>query len=163
MINEYKRYSPMHDFMVSRLAGDEARLAYPLIREVEPGVPLETWLSFVRRTANPHARRTGIMVATRKGQRFPCGLFCYRCHEDLRLGNVVTADYFVAVDMLDPTPVVDAMIDALESLGEQLLCHSVRTVAHRRADVLSGCLRTWGHRVEATNFVKHLEGETLAA
>jgi hypothetical protein len=147
----------MHNFEVSRLAGEEARLVYPLIRESEPGVALDTWLSFVRRTASPRARRTGIMVATRKSQRFPSGLFCYRCHEDLALGHVVTADYFVAVDILDPAPVVSAMVLALERLGVTLECHAVRSVVHRRADVLTDCLRTSGHRVEATNFVKHLE------
>jgi hypothetical protein len=146
----------MHNFDVSRLAGEEARLAYPLIRESEPGVALDTWLSFVRRTAHRRARRTGIMVATRKNQRFPSGLFCYRCHEDLALGHVVTADYFVAVDILDPAPVISAMVLALEKLGAGLECHAVRSVVHRRANVLTACLRTSGHCVEATNFVKHI-------
>jgi hypothetical protein len=146
----------MHEFQVSRLVGGEARLVYPLIRESEPNVALDTWLSFARRTGSPRARRTGIMVATRTGQRFPSGLFCYRCHEDLALGNVVTADYFVAIDILDPAPVVGAMVTALEKLGERMACHAVRSVVHRRADVLSDCLRISGHRVEATNFVKYL-------
>jgi hypothetical protein len=147
----------MHKFVVSPLAGEEARLAYPLIRESEPGVALDSWLSFVKRTAHRRARHTGIMVATRTGQRFPSGLFCYRCHEDLALGHVVTADYFVAIDILDPAPVVSAMVLALEKLGAGLECHAVRSVVHRRADVLTDCLRTSGHRVEATNFVKHIE------
>lgn len=146
----------MHRFDVSRLAGDEARLVYPLIRESEPGVTLETWLSFARRTAGKRMRRTGILVATRAGQRFPSGLFCYRCHEDLALGQVVTADYFVAVDILDPAPVLDAMIRALEELGARFGFHAVRSVVHRRADLLNDCLLVSGHRVEATNFVKHL-------
>jgi hypothetical protein len=147
----------MHEFRVSRLAGDEARLAYPLIRESEPGVALETWLLYAKRIAAPRATRTGIMVATRTGHRFPSGLFGYRCHADLALGAVITADYFVAIDILDPAPVVDAMIQALEQLGRRRACNAVRSVVHRRADVLTDCLRGSGHHMEATNFIKHVQ------
>jgi hypothetical protein len=146
----------MQEFHVHRLSSDDARIAYPLVREAEPDIDLESWLSFVRRTAKPAVIRTGIMVATRTGQRFPCGLFCYRCHEDLALGPVVTADYFVAVDILDPTPVVGAMVRELESLGGRLNCAAVRSIVRHRGERLSHCLESSGHRLEAKNFVKRL-------
>jgi hypothetical protein len=146
----------MQIFDVHPMTSDEARLAYPLVREAEPAVQLDAWLGFARRTARAAAGRSGIMVATREGQRFPSGLFCYRCHDDLALGSVMTADYFVAVDILDPTPVVGAMVRELESLGERLKCDAVRSIVHTRAERLSHCLERSGHRLEATNFVKLL-------
>ena len=153
----------MQEFLCQPLYSEDARTAYPLVREAEPDVDLESWLSFVKRTAKPAAARTGIMVATRSGQRFPSGLFCYRCHEDLALGSVITADYFVAVDILDPTPVVGAMLRELETLGERLKCHAVRSVVHARAERLSFCLLDCGHRLEAKNFVKRLPAARAVA
>ena len=153
----------MQEFHVRPLYGEDARTAYPLVREAEPDVDLDAWLSFVRRTSRPTHARAGIMVATRAGQRFPSGLFCYRCHEDLALGNVVTADYFVAVDILDPTPVVGAMVRELEILGQRLNCDAVRSIVHARAERLSFCLRDCGHRLEAKNFVKRLPAAPAAA
>ena len=153
----------MQKFNVHPLAGDDARSAYPLVREMEPDVDLDSWLTYVRRMTKPAACRTGIMVATRAGQRFPSGLFCYRCHEDLALGSVVTADYFVAVDILDPTPVVGAMVRELEVLGERLKCDAVCSIVHSRAEKLGHCLETSGHQLEATNFIKRLPVPTARA
>jgi hypothetical protein len=146
----------MHKFHVHPLSGDDARSAYPLIREVEPELDLDSWLAFVRRVTRPGADRMGIIVATRAGQRFPSGLFCYRCHDDLALGTVVTADYFVAVDILDPTPVVGAMVSELEVLGERLKCDAVCSIVHNRAETFGHCLRTSGHQMKAKRFVKRL-------
>lgn len=143
-------------FTVGPLAAEEARLAYPLVRETEPQVELPAWLSFARKLLRGRDGRTGIMVATRQGQRFPSGLFCYRCHEDMSLGAVVTADYFVAVDILDPTPVVGALVRELEALGERLDCRAARSVVHGRAHVLWACLEKFGHRQEASQFLKVL-------
>jgi hypothetical protein len=150
----------MHQFHVHPLSGEDARSAYPLIREVEPEVALLTWLTFVRRVTRPGAGRMGIMVATRAGQRFPSGLFCYRCHADLVLGTVVTADYFVAVDMLDPAPVVGAMVSELEVLGERLKCDAVCSIVHSRAEAFGGCLQASGHQMKAKRFIKRLRAET---
>jgi len=146
----------MQEFDVRRLAAEDARVAYPLLRSAEQAVPLEAWLGFVRRAVRPGTARTGIMIATRTGHRFPSGLFCYRHHADLLLGNLVTADYFVAIDILDPAPVVGAMVRALELLGERLGCDAVRSIVHTRADLMARILELYGHRRDTTNFVKHL-------
>ncbi|HTZ71430.1 MAG TPA: hypothetical protein VMB71_12320 [Acetobacteraceae bacterium] len=146
----------MQEFQVAPLRPAEARLVYPLVQASEPAVTLESWLAFVRRITHRRADRVGIMAATRAGQRFPCGIFCYRCHEDLALGPVVTADYFVAVDILDPKPVVRAMVRELESLGERLQCQAVRSVIHANEDEVATCLRRSAHQVATTNFVKLL-------
>jgi hypothetical protein len=146
----------MHQFHVRRLVAEDARVAYPLVRSAEPAVPLDAWLGYVRRAARPASVRTGIMMATRDGQRFPSGLFCYRHHADLVLGSLVTADYFVAVDILDPAPVVGAMVRELEQLGERLGCDAVRSIVHNQADLMARHLERCGYRREATNFVKHL-------
>jgi hypothetical protein len=153
----------MVEFHVSSLQPDETRLVFPLVREAEPAVELAAWVAYARRAVRSGpGGRTGIMIATRAAQRFPSGLFCYRCHDDLVLGHVVTADYFVAVDILDPRPVVNVMVGALEALGHQLHCNAVRSVARSRPDLLSACLETAGHHLEATNFVKRLPRIAMA-
>jgi len=163
ILNDHGRRAQVSEFHVNSLQPDETRLVYPLVREAEPAVDLAAWLAYAKRAVRTGpGGRTGIMVATRSAQRFPSGLFCYRCHDDLALGHVVTADYFVAVDILDPRPVVTVMVGALESLGQQLHCQAVRSVVRSRADMLTGCLERAGHHLEATNFVKRLPHLAIA-
>lgn len=150
----------MQEFHIHRLTTGEARVLYPLVREAEPKVDLDQWLEYARRAARNAGEKRGILVATRQGQRFPSGLFCYRCHEDLTLGHVVVADYFVAVDILDPSPVVGVMVRELETLGERLKCDAICSVVHNRTASLSSVLEERGHRREASAFIKRLTSGT---
>lgn len=153
----------MSDFLINSLPAEDVRLVYPLVREANAGIGLSAWVSYARRAVRcGPGGRSGIMTATRTASRFPSGMFCYRCHEDLALGQVVTADYFVAVDILDPRPVVGVMVAALEHLGSQLHCNAVRSVVHGHASTLSTCLEHAGHRLEACNFVKPITIANLA-
>ena len=71
--------------------------------------------------SSPGPRRggqCGIVAARREGRAFPCGLFCYRVEDDLKLGKVLIADHFVAVDLLDPASVLTALVEELDGSGE---------------------------------------------
>jgi len=152
------------DFVVESLRPEAARLVYPLIRAAEPAVDLASWLAYARRVlrAGPDGR-SGIVVVTRVSQRFPSGMFCYRCQDDLARGRVVIADYFLAVDILDPRPVARAMAAALEQLGRRLHCNAVRSVVHRGAEDLGECLLEAGHCAESTDFIKDVPVAIMAA
>lgn len=143
----------MTGFSVGPLDARDARAVFPLIREASPAVALPRWLSYVRQvTSGRLAGQAGIVVARRVGRPYPCGLFCYRVENDLERGRVLTADHFVAVDLLDPAAVLDALVAELEALGARLGCSAVRGVVHGTQTDLAGGLSAAGHALEASLF-----------
>jgi hypothetical protein len=143
----------MADLIIELLERDQIRSVYPLIREAVATIDLSTWLRFARQLAGPRrAGHCGIVTVRREGRTFPCGLFCYRVEEDLKLGKVLTADHFVAVDLLDPGAVLAALVeelDVLPSAWDARLCAVWSTAALRPSQVgcmLPGTVRRAPHR-----------------
>ena len=157
----------MPAFTVRALASDQILSVYPLIREAMPGVDLTAWTNFARRLTGHRltGRRmntTGIMAAWREGRPFPCGLFCYRVDKTLGQGQVLIAEYFVAVDLLDPKGVLAALVDELDALGHRLGCNAVRSVVHGGEPELAGGLVAAGHAPEASLLLKDLAATAAA-
>jgi hypothetical protein len=148
------------DFIVDLLSRDQIRSVYPLIREAVATIDLTTWLRFARQfTAPRRAGQYGIVTVRREGRTFPCGLFCYRVEDDLKLGKVLTADHFVAVDLLDPGAVLAALVEELDELAKRLGCQAVRSLVHGGAPIVAGGLYAAGHRPEgAAPLLKMLRG-----
>jgi hypothetical protein len=139
----------MADFIIELLSRDQIRSVYPLIREAVATIDLTTWLRFARHLTGPRrAGQCGIVTVRREGRTFPCGLFCYRVEEDLKLGKVLTADHLVAVDLLDPGAVLAALVAELDVLAKRLGCHAVRSIVHGGAPTVAGGLYAAGHRPE---------------
>jgi hypothetical protein len=142
---------------VRALAPDQIRSAFPLIREVMPGIDLATWADYARRVTS-RGKRAGIMAAWREGRAFPCGLFCYRVDKALGRGKVLIAEYFVAVDLLDPQGVLEALVAELDELGQRLGCSAVRSVVHGGEKQVAGGLVAAGHAPEASLLLKAIAG-----
>jgi hypothetical protein len=141
----------MLGFTVEMLSPDQTRAVFPLVREAVPTLDLASWLRFARPLVNPrHAAHSGIVVARRDSRPFPCGLFCYRREDDLKLGSVLVAEHFVAVDILDPAPVLSVLAAELDALGKRLGCAAVRSIVHSGASEVAGGLAAAGHRPEAS-------------
>lgn len=139
----------MADFIIDVLPRDQIGTVYPLVREAVPTLSLKSWLRFARQlTAPRRAEQCGIVAARREGRAFPCGLFCYRVEDDLKLGKVLTADHFVAVDLLDPGAVLTALVEQLDALARRLSCHAVRSLVHGGAPHITDSLDAAGHRPE---------------
>jgi hypothetical protein len=139
----------MAEFIIDLLGRDQIRSVYPLIREAVATIDLSNWLRFARQfTGARRAGQCGIVTVRREGRAFPCGLFCYRVEEDLNLGKVLTADHFVAVDLLDPGAVLAALVKELDVLAERLGCQAVRSLVHRGAPIVAGGLFAAGHQPE---------------
>lgn len=139
----------MADFIIEVLSRDQVRSLYPLVREAVPSLTLPTWLRFARQlTGTRRASQCGIVAARREGRLFPCGLFCYRVEEDLKLGKVLIADHFVAVDLLDPASVLAALVEELDSLAKRMGCHAVRSLVHGGTPHIEGGLCAAGHEPE---------------
>ena len=134
----------MTTFTVEPLARDQIHAVYPLIREAIPGLSLASWLRFARGTTGQKRNiQAGVMVARRDGRDFPSGLFCYRVERDPALEKILVAEHFVALDLLHPADVIDALVGALDGLGKRLGCHAVRSVVH--GPEVEGGLLSAGH------------------
>jgi hypothetical protein len=144
----------MADFIIEVLSRDQIRSVYPLVREAVPTLDLPTWLRFARQlTSSRRLGQCGIVAARREGRLFPCGLFCYRVEDDLKLGKVLVADHFVAVDLLDPAAVLTALVEELDCLGKRLGCQAVRSLVHGGAPELEGGLYAAGHRPDSASLL----------
>jgi hypothetical protein len=144
----------MADFNIDVLSRDQIRSVYPLIREAVPTLDLATWLRFARQlTGTRRAGQCGIVAARREGRAFPCGLFCYRVERDLKLGKMLVADHFVAVDLLDPGAVLAALVEQLDTLAKQLGCQAVRSLVHGGAQPIVDDLYAAGHRPEGASLL----------
>ena len=126
-------YPAPQAFIVAPLTAAEFHAAYPLVRAVAPRVTLTEWLRFARRaTRSSRSQWEGVTTARHEGRRHPCGLCCWRRDVDLEAGQVLTAEHIIAMDLLDPAAVIDALAVGLEHLARRLGCSSVRSVLHTR-------------------------------
>lgn len=142
-------------FTVETLTPDQFRSVYPLIRQVAPGLTLHQWLRFARQ-ASSNRRGGGIVAIRRRTRAFPCGLFCYRVEQDLERGRVLVAEHFVALDLLDPQAVLQALVTELEALGNRLGCTAVRSLVHQPEKQVAGGLSAAGHSPDGEVLVKDL-------
>ena len=73
--------------------------------------------------------------------------------DDLKLGKVLIADHFVAVDLLDPAAVLAALVEELDGLAKRLGCQAVRSLVHGGAPDIEGGLYAAGHRPEGASLL----------
>ena len=149
----------MSPFTAHVIPPDQVRTVYPLVREAVPGLDLKSWVRFAQRIAHPRrAAQGGIVAVTRRGRDMPCGVFLYRCEKQLPAGDVLVAEHFVAVDVLDAEPVIQALIAELDSLAERLGCTAIRVLVPGDDAVLRAGLQAAGHRPRAVALVKPVDG-----
>lgn len=154
----------MPDFVVEGLTADQIPQAYPLIRQVAPTLDLRRWTRFARRAADPkHAPQGGILVVRRPPQPYPCGLVCYRKDQDLEHKSVLTAEYFVAMDLLDSASALEALVTELEAAARRLDCHAVRSILQGTSPVVAAELQAANHHPGGSMLLKVLEGQHGAA
>ena len=128
---------------------------FPLVREAIARVTLRDWLRFAKRAANPRrAQHEGIIVVVRQPRALPCGLFVYRRENDLTRGAVLVAEHFVAVDVLDPAPVMAALVAELDTLARRLGCTAIRAMVLSSHSLVARGLRAAGHREHGASLWK---------
>lgn len=136
----------MPAFTSHMVTPDQVRMVYPLVREAVAGLELRAWVAFARRITHPRrAAQTGILAVTRQGRNLPCGVFLYRRETQLADGPVLVAEHFVALDVLDPLPVVEALIGELDALAKRLGCNAIRVLVPGDASLLQSGLQAAGH------------------
>jgi hypothetical protein len=153
----------MSGFTSHVVAPHEVRTVYPLVREAVAGLDLKTWVGFARKIADPRrAGQGGIVAVTRQGRHLPCGMFLYRREKQLPAGAVLVAEHFVAVDVLDPAPVVEALVATLDTLAERLGCTAIRVLVPGDDSLLQSGLRAAGHRTRGVALGKSVAGAAVA-
>jgi hypothetical protein len=153
----------MGEFVIETLGRERLSAVYPLVREAVPTLNLAGWLRYARPlSASRRGAQCGIVTARREGRSFPCGLFCYRVDEDLSLGRILVADHFVAIDLLDPGAVLDALVEELDGLARRLECKAVRSLVHGGTSGVADSLDAAGHRPDdASLLLKRLPRAVL--
>lgn len=150
----------MPDFVVEELTSDQVSLAYPLIRQVAPALDLQHWTKFARRTADSRRpQSSGILVVRRKERPFPCGMVCYRRDHDPAHRAVLTAEYFVAMDMLDSAGALEALVGELEAAARRLGCRAMRTLLQGGDAGMVDRLKQANYQPDGKLLVKLLGGE----
>ena len=150
----------MSGFSCHPLDPAQAATVYPLVREAIPGIDLKAWLRFAKRAGNPRREaREGIIVVTRKPRALACGLFVYHVENDLERGQTLVAEHFIAVDVLDPEPVMGALVAELDALGARLGCVAIRAMVLSQSALLADGLHAAGHRQEGATLWKAVDGK----
>jgi len=122
-----------NELVVEPFTRADLRLLFPLMAMAEPSLDLKHWLAYATPLARRRDGRAGVLVARRNVRRFPCGAVCYHVVHDLRLGPVLTAEHFIALDLVDPHAVLMALAAQLDSLARQLGCTAVRAMVQGNA------------------------------
>ncbi len=150
----------MSEFTCDNLAPGEAATVFALMREAVSGLELKTWLRFARRVNTPRrAAQCGIVVVRRVARPMACGLFVWRREDDLAHGPTLIAEHIVALDLLDPAPVMRALIDELDRLAKEFGCCAIRAMVLGQESLVATGLRDAGHRTEGATLWKQLLGE----
>jgi hypothetical protein len=154
MVEVRNRIQAMNTFIVRPLAAAQIPTVYPLVREAVPILSPRDWSSMASRFVSQKDRKCGIMVAQASGRRYPSGLFCYHVQADLEYGQILTTDYIVALDILDPAPVIRALLAEMDALAAGFECGAVRAILRNRTGHLAQELHAAGHLPEGASLLK---------
>jgi hypothetical protein len=150
----------MANFLVEQLSADRIPLAFPLIRQVAPSLDLPRWARFARQLVRSRAgAKGGILVVRRPAMPYPCGMVCYRRDDDPAHTAVLTAEYLVAMDIVDPSGALDALVDRLEEMARELGCGAVRSLMHAGSPQATSELLAAGHARGGTLMLKVLQDQ----
>jgi hypothetical protein len=75
---------------------------------------------------------------------------------------VLTAEHFVALDLLYPDRIIAALIAGLEPVAKRLGCGTIRSIVHGDAAALIVTLQSQGHMAEAVTLVKDVSVQFIA-
>jgi hypothetical protein len=141
---------------LAALSGDQAPLALPLIRATWPEVDLATWLSFVEFFYDEASTNWAGVLALRDPAGGICGVVAYQLERDLRVGPILAAQLFTAVDLVNSLRTVRALLDGAEERALELGCAGVQIRLHKEQGALGHRLRSLGLSSETDLFWKEI-------
>jgi hypothetical protein len=120
----------MRRLQVGSLAPEEVERAFPLVQAITPEVSLNEWTNCAKWFLGPGAMPSGILCA-KDEQGYLAGLCCYRVLDVVDQGRTAVADRVIALGLIDPIPVADALIQGIEKEAEQLDCDTLQVTLFR--------------------------------
>ena len=143
----------------SALAGDDMRLALPIIQATWAGIDMTAWLNFGAFFNVGDANRSGIL-ALRDAANVICGVAAYRLEHSLE-GREFLVHLFTAVDLANSLTTIQALLDAITVRARQLRCQSLKIRLDWRQADLADRLRALGLADSATLFRKPIDPTEL--
>jgi hypothetical protein len=132
-------------FIVAPLAPAAIPTAFPLVRLALPGTSMQAWRLFARNAIGSgksgSGRTQGILTLRRPSRAHLCGLVWYGYTADLEAGRVLEARHLIAVDIVDPTPLIRSLTGALQKIAEREQCTRVRILLPDQADLAASITR----------------------
>jgi hypothetical protein len=144
------------DVLVKPITVGDIRPLFPLMRAVEPEIKLSAWIRYSRSMTKAKAgARAGIIVARRRGHNLPCGAVHYRVDRNLRYGQLLTAEHFIAIDLLYPNKVLAALFEALDAIAVDYGCSAMRSILRDTKPEVLDNLSVAGHRRDGMTLTKN--------
>ncbi len=116
----------MSGFAIEELTPQRVMEVYPLVRQLVPGITLETWRRHAGSILRDRSGNRGIALLRRAGQRFPCGMCAFHLDHDLRLGRMLTAEHGVVMTSFGTREAFDALVQGVHDLAAARDCAVVR-------------------------------------
>lgn len=122
--------------------------AFALIQALRPSLTLDDWRGFAVPLVDRKRLAQNGLVGVRNEAGYLCGLFVYRVEPDLTHERAFFVDVIAALDIVDATSVLRAMIDSVRSTAHRLGCGIARVRIDRNQTGLGAYLRRNGLEVE---------------
>ena len=114
-------------YKVSPLAPEELRLAFPVVRMLDPSLTLDRWIAYADDClALCEAGAKCAVLTARSEQGTIHGLALCRLRPDLRHGRELEVENFVGLDFRGGKQVTAALLHGIETLAGQWGCRHIR-------------------------------------
>ena len=142
-------------FDIVAVSGDRIMQAFPVVQAAWPSVDLAVWKNFVRFFRAENTAGQSDVVALRNPAGYLCGVLAYRRDWDLQTGPILIAQLFLAIDLLNSSRTIGALIEAVEARAYQLGCAAIQVRLCKEQVQLATCLNKLGLVCEASIFSRN--------
>lgn len=132
----------------ANLGSSDIEPAFALIQALHPSLSLKAWRGFATPLVDQKEAALRGLVGVRNEAGYLCGLFVYRVETDLRHAHAFVVDVIAALDIVDASTVVRAMMKAAQADARRLACEIIRVRVDRSQIALARFLDESGLEIE---------------
>ena len=124
--------------------------AFPLMREIDPGLELGVWINYAGRLTKADGGLHGVFGAERDG--YVRGVFCYEVSPDTSGAATLHIRNFVVLDMVQREAMADILYRAIGDIARGNGCRLVRVHLPRKSFWAAQRLEAAGYIVQPCDF-----------
>jgi hypothetical protein len=124
--------------------------AFPLLRELEPKLDLDSWVKYANSMIESKEAVRGAFGAERDG--YLRGIFCYEVLPDITHGRVLHVRNFVVLDMVERDMIAKTLYRSIGNLAAQNQCNTVQVHLHPQCQWAATLLENNGYIVQTCCF-----------